>query len=102
MNDNAKKMAEKPIETNAFLISTQLKNVEISPEILEKEYEVSNRWHEEGLIENLFARVENDALGGGILVMRVKTLEEAEARMSELPLAPYFEKIDYEAIDKIY
>ena len=94
MDNRAKEMAEKPIEVNAFLISTQLKNVEISPEILQAEYEATNLWREQGLIESLFARVESgNQLGGGILVMRAKS------HMETLPLAPYFE---YVAIDKIY
>lgn len=100
MDNRAKEMAEKPIEVNAFLISTQLKNVEISPEILQAEYEATNLWREQGLIESLFARVESgNQLGGGILVMRAKSLNEAKSHMETLPLAPYFE---YVAIDKIY
>lgn len=103
MDNRAKEMAEKPIEINAFLISTRLKNKEIRPEVLQAEYEMTNMWREQGLIESLFARVENGCkLGGGILVMRVKTLEEAKANMDRLPLAPYFESVDYVAIDKIY
>ncbi|WP_423214735.1 hypothetical protein [Streptococcus equinus] len=102
MTNNAKEMSEKPVEINAFLISTQLKDVEINQEVMEAEYVMSNSWHEEGLIENLFARVKDNKLGGGILVMRAKTLEEAKTKMSELPLATYFEKIDYIAIDKLY
>ncbi len=103
MDKKAKEMAEKPIEINAFLISTQLKNIEISPEIMQAEYEMTNLWREQGLIESLFARVENgNKLGGGILVMRAKTLDEAKSNMAELPLAPYFESVDYIAIDKIY
>lgn len=103
MDNRAKEMAEKPIEANAFLISTHLKNVEISPEVLQAEYEVTNSWREQGLIESLFARVENDnQLGGGILVMRAASLDEARTHMEALPLAPYFESIEYVAIDKIY
>lgn len=101
--DKAKAMAERPIEINAFLISTQLKNVAISPEVLQAEYEMTNSWREQGLIESLFARVENgNKLGGGILVMRAKTLDEAKSNMEKLPLAPYFKSVEYAAIDKIY
>lgn len=102
MNNDAKIMSEKPIEINAFLITTQLKPVVIPPEVMEAEYAMTNQWHSEGLIEHLFARVENGKLGGGILVMRATGLEQAQAKMAELPLAPYFERIDYVAIDKIY
>lgn len=103
MDNRAKEMAEKPIEANAFLILTQLKNVEISPEVLQAEYEATNLWREQGLIESLFARVENgNQLGGGILVMRVASLDEARSHMEALPLAPYFESVEYIAIDKIY
>lgn len=64
---------------------------------------MTNLCHEQGSIENLFFHIGyGNQQGGGILIMRIRSLNEAKSYMETLPLALYFESINHVAIDKVY
>jgi muconolactone delta-isomerase len=84
---------------NRILVTTYLSKDERIAGVMEAEYAMTNSWKAQGIIEHLFARENN---GGGVVVFNGTELEKVKQLMSELPLFPYFERVDYMLLEKVY
>ncbi len=84
---------------NRILVTTYLSKDKRIASVMAAEYEMTNSWRNQGIIEHLFAR-ENS--GGGVVVFNGTDLEKVKQLMSELPLAPYFERVEYMLLEKVY
>ncbi|MCZ2356140.1 MAG: hypothetical protein LC115_05535 [Bacteroidia bacterium] len=84
---------------NRILVTTYLSQDERIAGVMEAEYAMTNSWRDNGIIEHLFARENN---GGGVVVFKETDIGKVKQLMSELPLFPYFEKVDYMLLEKIY
>lgn len=60
---------------------------------------MTNAWRDQGVIEHLFAK-EDD--GGGIVVFIESSVEKVQAMVARLPLFPFFDKVEYFPLNKIY
>lgn len=67
--------------------------------VMEAEYAMTNSWRDQGIIEHLFAK-END--GGGIVVFNATSVEKVQELVAQLPLFPFFERVEYFPLNKIY
>ncbi|EMM4085553.1 hypothetical protein WAC87_003525 [Shigella flexneri] len=81
-----------------MVITYPKKNVNFS-EVMDAEYAMTNALRNQGVIEHLFAK-END--GGGVVVFNAESIDEVKERVAALPLFPYFEKVEYFPLNKIY
>lgn len=81
-----------------LVITYPKKNVSLA-EVMEAEYAMTNALRDKGVIEHLFAK-END--GGGIVVFNAESIDEVKELVAALPLFPYFEKVEYFPLNKIY
>jgi len=68
-------------------------------QVMDAEYAMTNALRDQGVIEHLFAK-END--GGGVVVFNETSVEKVQALVSQLPLFPFFEKVEYFPLSKIY
>ncbi len=84
---------------NRILVTTYLKKDDRIAGVMEAEYAMTNSWRDQGIIEHLFAKVTD---GGGVVVFNETDLEKVKQLMSELPLAPYFERLEYILLEKVY
>lgn len=84
---------------NRILVITYLKNDERIAGIMDAEYAMTNKLRDDGIIEHLFAKEKN---GGGVVVFKNSTPEQVKVIIEQLPLFPFFEKVDYLVLDKIY
>lgn len=84
---------------NRILVITYPKKDERIAGIMAAEYEMTNAWLDKGIIEHLFAK-END--GGGVVVFNEESIEKVQELMAQLPLFPFFEKVEYFPLKKIY
>lgn len=66
---------------------------------MEAEYAMTNALRDQGVIEHLFAK-END--GGGVVVFNADNVAAVRALVEKLPLFPFFEKVEYFPLKKIY
>lgn len=82
-----------------ILVHTYLSKDERIADVMSAEYEMTNSWRDKGIIEHLFAK-ENH--GGAVVLFNESDLEKVKQLMAELPLFPYFEKVEYLLLDKIY
>lgn len=84
---------------NRILVTTFLKNDERIAEVMSAEYEMTNSWRDAGIVEHLFAKENN---GGGVVVFNETDIGKVKQLMAELPLFPYFDKVEYLPLDKVY
>lgn len=66
-----------------------------------KTKEVANvmKWKEEDLIETFFIRTDTN---GAILIFKNLTMEQVIKNIESLPFFPYFEKVEYIELNKIF
>lgn len=84
---------------NRILVVTYLKKDERIKDVMPAEYEMTNSWRDQGIIEHLFAKENN---GGGVVVFNATSVEKVQSLVAQLPLFPFFEKVEYLPLDKIY
>lgn len=65
--------------------------------LLPQELETINKWKEKGLLEHSFVK-ENKT--GAILILTEIDEQKVKERISELPLFPFFEKVEYTVVTK--
>lgn len=83
---------------NRILVITYPRKDERIAGVMPAEYEMTNSWRNSGVIEHLFAKED----GGGIVVFNDSSVEHVKELMSKLPLFPFFEKVEYFPLQKIY
>lgn len=74
---------------NRILVNTWLKKDDQIAAIMAEEFEMSNKWKAEGIIEHLFAK---DNSEGAVVIFKESDIEKVKRLMSLLPLYPFFEK----------
>lgn len=87
------------MQANRIIVSTFLNGDKRIADAMEAEYAMTNSWREQGIIEHLFAKENN---GGGVVIFNEIDLDKVKQLMSELPLFPYFEKLEYLVLEKVY
>lgn len=80
-----------------IIVSTVLGKVENIQEILPNEFAKVATLKEQGVLEHLFVK---DATAGAVLVFKNLSLEEVKTKVSEFPLFPHFEQIEYQLVEK--
>ncbi|MFZ2909810.1 MAG: muconolactone Delta-isomerase family protein [Candidatus Desulfobacillus denitrificans] len=84
---------------NRILVITYPRKEDRIASVMEAEYAMTNSWRDQGIIEHLFAKT-ND--GGGIVVFNETSMEKVQSLMAQLPLFPFFDRVEYFPITKIY
>jgi len=84
---------------NRVLAITYLRKDDRIASVMEAEYAMTNSWRDQGIIEHLFAK-EHD--GGGVVVFNETSVEKVQALVAQLPLFPFFERVEYFPLNKIY
>lgn len=82
-----------------ILVNTYLSKDERIAGVMAAEYEMTNSWRDKGIIEHLFAK-ENK--GGAVLTFNEADEEKVRELIEQLPLFPFFEKVEYLLLDKLY
>lgn len=82
-----------------ILVNTYLSDDEGISEVMAAEYEMTNSWRDKGIIEHLFAK-ENK--GGAVLTFNETDEKKVRELIEQLPLFPFFTKIEYLPLDKLY
>lgn len=80
-----------------IIVDTTLGKAENIQDILPREYAKVAELKEQGVLEHLFVK---EAGAGAVLVYKNLTLEEVKNKVSEFPLFPHFEKIEYTIVEK--
>lgn len=80
-----------------IIVSTVLGKVENIQDILPKEFAKVAELKEQGVLEHLFVK---EGAAGAVLVYKNLSLEEVKRKVSEFPLFPHFEKIEYTIAEK--
>jgi len=83
---------------NRVLVITYPRKDDRIAGVMEAEYAMTNALRDQGVIEHLFAK--ND--GGGVVVFNADNVAEVQALVEKLPLFPFFDKVEYFPLDKIY
>lgn len=84
---------------NRVLVITYPRKDDRTASVMDAEYAMTNAWRDQGIIEHLFAK-END--GDGIVVFNETSVEKVQALVAQLPLFPFFDKVEYFPLNKIY
>jgi muconolactone delta-isomerase len=66
--------------------------------VMDDEWAMTNAWRDQGIIEHLFAKED----GGGVVIFTGHDVENVRALVAQLPLYPFFEKVDYLPLDQVY
>jgi len=82
-----------------ILVNTYLSKDEGIAGVMAAEYEMTNSWRDKGIIEHLFAK-ENK--GGAVLTFNESDEQKVRELIEQLPLFPFFEKVEYLPLDKLY
>ncbi|MBL0191426.1 MAG: hypothetical protein IPQ18_08820 [Saprospiraceae bacterium] len=65
----------------------------------QKEMPFILKWREEGILENFYIRADTN---GAILIFKDLDLAQVILRVESLPFFPYFDKVDYLDLNKIF
>lgn len=84
---------------NRVLVITYPRNDDRIAGVMEAEYAMTNAWRDQGIIEHLFAK---EADGGGVVVFNEESIEKVKALVEQLPLFPFFDRVEYFPLNKIY
>jgi len=84
---------------NRVLVITYPRKDDRIASVMEAEYAMTNTLRDQGVIEHLFAK-ESD--GGGVVVFNADNVAEVQALVEKLPLFPFFDKVEYFPLNKIY
>ncbi len=84
---------------NRVLVITYPRKDDRIAGVMEAEYAMTNALRDRGVIEHLFAK-EGD--GGGVVVFNADNVAEVQALVEKLPLFPFFDKVEYFPLNKIY
>ncbi|MEA5141648.1 hypothetical protein [Arcicella rigui] len=68
-------------------------------ELKKKEMPFIKKWQEEGILENFFI---NSDTNGAVLIFKDLDLEQVVKNVEGLPFFPYFEKVSYLELNKIF
>ena len=66
--------------------------------VMDDEYAMTNAWRDQGIIEHLFAKED----GGGVVIFNEESVQKVQSLVAQLPLFPFFDKVDYFPLTKIY
>ncbi len=84
---------------NTILVSLWLKKDESTAALMPAELEICENWKAIGILDHLYAKENNS---GAVLIFNESNESVVKDLMSTLPLFPYFEKIEYLPLDKLY
>jgi hypothetical protein len=65
----------------------------------QKEMPFIKKWQEEGILESFFIKSDSN---GAVLIFKDLDLEQVVKNVEGLPFFPYFEKVDYLEMNKIF
>ena len=84
---------------NRVLVITYPKKDDRIASVMAAEYAMTNYWRDQGIIEHFFAKDNDD---GAVVVFNETSVEKVQALIAQLPLFPFFEKVEYFPLNKIY